>query len=98
MSCIVKLKVGFFKTHYYYLTVESRQIILTPQDGSENPQLVINENELQSIRIYKKDFPDNEFEIVTNKDIYMGRFILATDVDEVYQLMAKEFGEKTALQ
>lgn len=97
MTLEVKLKTGFFKTERYYLTVGHRQICLTPQDA-DNEEFIIDNNELISICIFKKSNQTGELEIVTQSRVYTLDFTNQSNLDDVRQSLANEFGDKLITQ
>lgn len=92
MTFDVKLKIGFFKTQSYFLTISQGQIVLTPQDGNENSRLVIDAHNIQSIYL-----TTGEFEIISDV-IYTGSFSAHTNLNQLSYLLATEFGEKFIVQ
>ncbi|KAF1086678.1 hypothetical protein SPSYN_00397 [Sporotomaculum syntrophicum] len=93
----IKLKVGFFKTRGYCLTVGHKQIFLTPHDD-DYEKYIINDKELVSIGIYKKNRQIAHLEIVSKRDVYIGSFAIPKNIEEVCQLFIKEFGNKLIFQ
>jgi len=102
MTFEIKLKAGFFKTSRYSLTIDNKQILLIPQkdsnDDSENGKLVIDDNDLKSVCIIKGNLGAGEIEIVAQSGIYIGNFVSQTNLEEVGQVFANEFGNKFTLQ
>jgi hypothetical protein len=88
----VKLKTGFFKTRSYSLTIGPGQLVLTPQDGSDDSPLVIDAHDLQSIYLTA-----GEFEIIAGV-IYTGSFAPHTNLNQLSYLLATEFSEKFIVQ
>lgn len=97
MTLEVKLKAGFFKTKHYYLTVGHRQICLTPQDA-DNEEFIIDNNELISIRFFKKSCQTGELEIVAQSWVCTLDFAIRSNLDDVRQSLANEFGDKLITQ
>jgi hypothetical protein len=93
----IKLRAGFFKTLSYCLTIGRRKIFLTPHDP-DNEEYIIDEQELISVCIYKKSSQTGEIEITTKNCIYIGNFILQTNLEEVFHSFSKEFGDKIYYQ
>ncbi len=98
MTFKIKLKTGFFKTRYYYLTIGQGQIILTPQQDNEDGRLVINEEDLQSICITRRNLTVSELEIITHSNTHIGSITDQISLEEVSNVFTKEFGHKFIFQ
>lgn len=94
MTFEIKLKVGFFKTQAYYLTIAGEQIILTPQDSSETERLVIERKELKSVSIISRNVTSADLEITTHRHTYLGSISPSDDLKELTRNLAQEFGDK----
>lgn len=97
MTYEIKLKVGFFKTQPYCLTITGGQIILTPQEDGVDDRPVIDNSELTSICIIKT-MKSGEFEIITPGGIYVGTFAPQTDLEKVRHVFARAFGPKFVMR
>ena len=93
MTLEVKLKAGFFKTLRYHLTIGRGQISLIPRDAADK-KFVIDNNELISLCIFKKSNQTGELEIVAQSRVYTLDFTIQSNLDDVRQAFAKEFGNK----
>jgi len=98
MTFEIRLKVGFFKTQVYYLTVGYGQIIMTPQDNDGNDRVVINKDELQSVSLMSRNWGSAELEIVTLNNIYIGSLAAQTDLKKLAGNLDREFGAKFVFQ
>lgn len=101
MNLEIKLKAGFFKTSRYSLSIDNKQILLLPQDvsedDSENGKLVIDDNDLTSVCISIGNLGTGEIEIVAQSGIYIGNFVFQMNLEEVGKVFANEFGHKFIL-
>ena len=98
MTFEIKIKAGFFKTQPYYLTIETRQIILTPQSEAENGRVVIDDKDLKAVSIISKNMNSSEIEIITYSNTYIGSINSENDLKEITRHLAQEFGGKFILQ
>ncbi len=94
----IKLKVGFFKTQDYYLTIAGEQIILTPRDSSETERLVIAREELKLVSIISRNLTCADLEIRTPTNTYLGRISPSDDLKELSSHLVQEFGDKFNFQ
>jgi hypothetical protein len=94
----IKLKMGFFKTQSYDLTIGQGQIILIPLEDHANGRLEIYEEDLKSICITRRNVSVCELEIITETNIYIARLIDRTDLEEVSNVLINEFGCKLIFQ
>lgn len=94
----IKLKAGFFKTRRCYLTIGQKRIVLAPQDTDEREQLIIDDNILKFVYIIRRGLSAGEIEIVTQSGSYIGNFLPQTSMEEVCQVLAREFGDKFIIQ
>lgn len=97
MHFIIKLKVGFFKTMLYRLSLEEGELILTPQENP-NKTLIIKNHELQTVSFLTKDTKSGEIEIVTNNSIYRGSMETGEDMEKLERALAKEFGKQIIIK
>lgn len=96
MTFKIKLKVGFFKTKPYELSVNKGQIALIPLEENENV-ILINNSELQSVNFITKDIRGGEIEIITKDDIYIGSLVVSNEFKELEKVLSKELGHKIIL-
>lgn len=94
----IKLRTGFFKTQPYDLTIGQGQIILTPQENHANGRLVINEEDLKSICITRRNGSAGELEIITESNIYIASLIDQTYQEVLSNVLTNEFGCKLIFQ
>lgn len=98
MTFEIKIKAGFFKKQPYYLTIETGQIILTPQSEAENGRVVIDDKDLKAVSIISKNMNSSEMEIITYSNTYIGSINLQTGMEEITKKLAQEFGSKFIFQ
>ncbi len=97
MTFDIKLKVGFFKTRGYCLTVGHKQIFLTPHDA-DYEEYIINDKELIYIGISKKSRQLAGLEIATNRSVYIGSIAIHKNIGIISRLFIREFGNKLIFQ
>ncbi|MEA4924441.1 MAG: hypothetical protein VB084_03935 [Syntrophomonadaceae bacterium] len=97
MTFAIKLQAGFFKTILYYLTVEPGLIIMLSQENQEDNEsgrLVIQDEDLLSVSITRRNMTCGELEIITRDKIYIGKLSNQPDLEKAVQVFTDEFGDK----
>ncbi|MCF8009111.1 MAG: hypothetical protein K9K32_05045 [Halanaerobiales bacterium] len=76
----IKLKTGFFKKESYFLILGDQEIILRNESKEESEEFRIEKSVLKSVVISGENPLD--IEIITEKDILTGEFLVDKDLAE----------------
>jgi hypothetical protein len=89
-----KLKAGFFKTELYDLSICSDEIKLMPKENTALQEIIITNENLNSINLVKKSTNSFEIEINTQQGIFTGMLSKSINLEELISTLIKNFEGK----
>gem|GEM_PF-1243362 len=93
-ACELKLKTGFFKTELYNLSIYDDKIVLTPKENTVLQEIVITNENLNSISLVNKSTDFFEIEIYTQQGMFIGNISASFNSKKLLRILVEKFDRK----
>ncbi len=92
MTYTVRIKIGFYETKYYNLSVENNMLLLHSADGNKDKNITIPYDQILVIILSKNKF--QKIEIQTREKIYQGNLDAEIDFEPLLKSLKDNLHKK----